>query len=240
MSVKHLPKGSPFPPLTPGMMRMYNMQFCPFAQRTKLVLEYKEIPHEVVNVNLKYKPDWFRARNPLGLVPTLELGDIVVNESNVCNEFLDELYPNRKLIPSDIVRRARDRMLIETFGQVTGLFYEIPKSVAEGTQERPVKKWRRHMKRYENELQQRGEYFGGGSPCMVDFALWPWFERLGVITVIAPETDVTSEEYPHLSTWIARMMELPAVKKTYINPRGHINFFKTLREGNPDYDYVAA
>ena len=74
--------------------------------------------HEIVNINLRHKPDWFKARNPIGLVPTLELDDIVVHESNVCDEYLDEVYPEPRLVPTDPLQKAKDKMLIETFGKV--------------------------------------------------------------------------------------------------------------------------
>ncbi len=35
------------------------MRFCPFAERTMLVLLAKKIPFNVINVNLKKKPAWF-------------------------------------------------------------------------------------------------------------------------------------------------------------------------------------
>ena len=34
-------------------------RFCPYAQRTMLTLLAKGVPFEVVNINLKNKPDWF-------------------------------------------------------------------------------------------------------------------------------------------------------------------------------------
>lgn len=76
---------------------------------------------ETVNINLKQKPDWFRARNPIGLVPVLEFDDKIVYESNVCNEYLDNIYPTPKLIPTDFYQASRDKMLWETFGKVNKL-----------------------------------------------------------------------------------------------------------------------
>jgi len=75
---------------------------------------------------------------------------------------------------------------------------------------------------------------------MVDFMIWPWFERLGVLTIIAPETEITSATFPNLSSWMTRMFDLPAVKATVYPPEDHIHFFKSLREGAPDYDYGLA
>jgi hypothetical protein len=43
MSQKALTIGNEFPPLTPGMLRLYSMRFCPYSQRVRLVLEAKKI-----------------------------------------------------------------------------------------------------------------------------------------------------------------------------------------------------
>uniref|UniRef100_A0A3Q1ERT0 Glutathione S-transferase omega 1 n=1 Tax=Acanthochromis polyacanthus TaxID=80966 RepID=A0A3Q1ERT0_9TELE len=75
-----------------------SMRFCPFAQRARLVLAAKGINHETVNINLKEKPDWFLAKNPLGLVPVLETsaGEIIY-ESPITCDYLDEVYAGKKL-----------------------------------------------------------------------------------------------------------------------------------------------
>merc|ERR1711963_939790 len=93
MTERNHPKGSAFPPLTKGKLRLYSMRFCPYGQRTRLVLAHKNIPHETINVDLKEKPEWFLERNPLGLVPTLEQDDKIVYESLITCEYLDDTYP---------------------------------------------------------------------------------------------------------------------------------------------------
>lgn len=232
-----LGKGTKCPPLTPGVMRIYSMRFCPYAQRTRLVLQYKQIPHELVNINLKHKPKWLRERYPAGLVPILEKDGQVVYESSVCNDYLDEMYPEPKLTPSDPFKKAEDKMLSETFSKVIALYYEVPASLANDTFPVTLKKYLREMQRYENALEKRGDFFGGAKPCMVDFMIWPWFERIGVISVVAPETDITEDRFPRLAAWMKRMYEIPAVINTYEKPEHHAHFFKTLREGNPEYDH---
>lgn len=72
---------------------------------------------------------------------------------------------------------------------------------------------------------------------MVDFMIWPWFERLECISKVAPETDITNINFPLLACWMERMNQIPAVQNTFVKPEHHIQFFTGLREGNPDYDY---
>ena len=41
--IVHLLIGDALPPVDPTRMRLYSMRFCPFVQRTQLVLEHKKI-----------------------------------------------------------------------------------------------------------------------------------------------------------------------------------------------------
>ena len=81
-------------------------------------MKYILFSHETVNVNLKWKPDWFLARNPLGLVPVLEENDKIVYESVACDDYLDDIYPQNKLTPSDPYTKARHKTLMEIFNKV--------------------------------------------------------------------------------------------------------------------------
>lgn len=58
-------------------------------------------------------PDYL-ALNPQGLLPTLETGDAVLTQSLAICEYLDEVYPDPPLLPSD----ARERAYVRAFSQV--------------------------------------------------------------------------------------------------------------------------
>lgn len=75
---------------------------------------YVSFSHEIININLKNKPDWFFEKNPLGLVPVLEDSKgKVVYESVITCEYLDEAYPGKKLWPEDPYEKARQKMIFE-------------------------------------------------------------------------------------------------------------------------------
>lgn len=233
-----LGKGDDCPPLKPGTLRLYSMRFCPYAQRTRLVLAHKGIISETVNVNLKRKPDWLFKMNPMGLVPVLQFDNKVLHESAVCNDFLDEVYPGPKLNPADPYQRARDRQLWESMNKMINSFYEV--AGTRGQDKKSFDQLMRSFARYEKELASRthGPFFGGASVSMVDFMLWPWFERLPIVNIIVPETAINSSNYPLLASWIEHMREVPAVKATMFDVHAHAHFMKTLRvDKNPDYDY---
>ena len=78
--------------------------------------------YETININLQSKPAWFLNNiNPLGQVPAIQLTDTIVYDSVICNDYLDEVYPGDKLVPSDPYLRARDKMLMEHYTKVNVL-----------------------------------------------------------------------------------------------------------------------
>lgn len=81
----------------------------------------------MVNIHLSKKPEWFLEKiNPLGKVPAIQKDDKVVYESAVCCDYLDQVYPGNKLTPDDPYQQARDKILMEHFGQVcVGVYYKI-------------------------------------------------------------------------------------------------------------------
>ncbi|XP_059156089.1 glutathione S-transferase omega-1-like [Physella acuta] len=236
MTQKSFQKGTPLPPLQPGLLRLYSMRFCPFAQRTRLVLLYKNIPFETINVDLKHKPDWFFDKNPLGLVPIVELDDKIIYESTATCEWLDDIYPQHRLQPSDPYTKAWDRTLLEYFGKLTTLIYAFLREPDK--REKNVEELQKHLKFYEDTLAKRtGPFFGGETPSMIDFYLWPHFERIPVLESIDTRAGVSKDNFPHLATWFDVMCQLPAVKATMWDAKTHLHFIQSYASGKPDYDF---
>lgn len=238
MDIKCLKADTPFPPLQKTALRLYSMRFCPYAQRTRLVLEHKQIPYETVNVDLLSKPTWFWERNPLGTVPILEKGDQVIYESTATCEWLDDLHTNNRLTSSDPYIKAKDRILLEYFGKISGLFYgklRRPADIEEGIQE-----LQKHYQFYETELAKRtGPFFGDNGPSMIDFYIWPHLERIPALAKHKEDVriDVDPEQLPLLARWFTAMYTVPAVKATMIDTDTHERFLQSYVEGKLDCDF---
>uniref|UniRef100_A0A915APK8 Glutathione S-transferase omega n=1 Tax=Parascaris univalens TaxID=6257 RepID=A0A915APK8_PARUN len=102
--------------LQAGHFRLYSMRFCPFSKRALIYLAKKGIKAEIININLKEKPEWYFAKNSDGAVPTLEYDGKVVSESTVISQFLDDLMPETSILPKDPYERAQQRIL---FGKLS-------------------------------------------------------------------------------------------------------------------------
>ena len=72
---------------------------------------------------------------------------------------------------------------------------------------------------------------------MVDFMLWPWFERMPLLHLVIPETAISPTEFPYLTSWVRHMYDQPAVKATMFDIDSHAHFLRTYREKKWDYDY---
>ncbi|XP_005105950.1 glutathione S-transferase omega-1 [Aplysia californica] len=236
MDVKSSRVGSPLPPLQKTALRIYSMRFCPYAQRTRLVLAHKNIPYETVNIDLSSKPSWFFEKNPLGTVPVLEKGDKIIYESTATCEWLDDVYPHNRLTPSDPYIKARDRMILEYYGKITGLFYG--KLRKDDTLEEGIQELQTRYQFFEDELARReGPLFGGEQPAMVDFYIWPHFERLPIVARKDQRIAVNVTSFPRLARWYSAMYKVPAIKAMEVDPDTQEYFLKTVVAGAPDFDY---
>jgi len=88
-------------------MKLYSYFRSSAAYRVRIALNLKAIVVEQVGVHLVKEGGWqktpeYRARNPQGLVPALELDNgTVLTQSLAIIDYLDTVFPEPRLIPAD-------------------------------------------------------------------------------------------------------------------------------------------
>jgi maleylpyruvate isomerase len=95
-------------------MRLHDYWRSSAAYRVRIALNLKGIAYEPVAVNLRqgaHRTLDYLARNPQGLVPTLDAGELVLTQSLAAIEYLDETHPDPPLLPKDRAARAEVRSL---------------------------------------------------------------------------------------------------------------------------------
>lgn len=97
------------------MMVLYSGTTCPFSQRCRLVLFEKGMDFEVRDVDLFNKPEDISTMNPYGQVPILVERELILYESNIINEYIDERFPHPQLMPADPLMRSRARLMLFNF-----------------------------------------------------------------------------------------------------------------------------
>ena len=71
---------------------------------------------------------------------------------------------------------------------------------------------------------------------MIYFIVYPHIERVVLFHKVVPEMEFTQEEYPLLYSWIRRMQEVPAVRKTMHPDEQHVEFLKNYAVGKKECD----
>lgn len=97
------------------MLTLYHYWDSTCSMKVRFCLNEKQIPHEKVFVDLlkfeQLKPQ-FLAINPNGVVPAIVHDGRPIIESTVINEYLEEVFPTRPMLPKDPVARAQVRALV--------------------------------------------------------------------------------------------------------------------------------
>nr|XP_971184.1 PREDICTED: pyrimidodiazepine synthase-like [Tribolium castaneum] len=241
MPQPHLTTGSPQPPKIEGKLRLYSMEYCPYAHRVRLVLNAKNIPHDIVNINLINQPEWYFKIHPQGYVPALDTGSQIVIESLHICDFLDEKYPSPPLFPQDPASKQRDKDLLKKIQPMHGVFLRCISLNENKSLEEWATEFVPHLETFETELSNRGTtFFGGEKPGMVDYMLWPWGERVGTIVIAhGQQLPFASDQFPLLRKWRKAMRGDPVCDGLYYGPEKYWKIIQIkFRKAPPEYDNV--
>ena len=173
--------------------------------RTRMVLHEKGIDFEVHEVDLSNKSEEFLSVSPYGKVPVLSVNGTSLYESNIVNEYLEEVYDSPRLMPENPEERASVRSWMAFaddyfFPSV----YRVRMGPQRGYSEDEIREAKEKLydalSRLEHQLEGR-EYLVG-EYTLADIAHAGNFHRL---RVLANSGEVSLEKYPSVMVWIERV-----------------------------------
>ena len=188
------------------------------SYRVRLALNIKNVDFTLRSVNLldgEHKQASYMDQNPMGLVPTLSIGDLHLNQSLAIIDYLDHIWPEPRLVSDDPVERSR------TLAQALNIAADIHpiNNMAIGNylkehfgvDQDGVVQWMHHwMKRgfdaLEREAPESG-LFGGDTPNLADICLIPQLYN-------ARRFEMDLVAYPKLVSIDAKCAELEAFQKS--------------------------
>uniref|UniRef100_F7AV59 Glutathione S-transferase omega n=1 Tax=Ciona intestinalis TaxID=7719 RepID=F7AV59_CIOIN len=225
-----LGSAEPTPPAK-GVLRVYGMKFCPYVQRLKLVLAAKGVAHETININLLSKPKWYFTKNPMGKVPTIEIDDVVIYESDIVSEYVDAVYPGRKLCTTNALKSAKEKMFLVYWGNNCVVnYYKYARELKNNDQEAKdafcalVKEG---LEKTATFLENNGTpYICGSQPGLTDYLLYPHLERINAIV------PVDLKQIPRVKAYFDAMQEDEAVKSCRFSNELHLEFIKKYVTGD--------
>lgn len=179
------------------MPTLYTAARCPYAARARIVLAEKGLGYEAVEIDLSDRPAWLYEKNPLGRVPVYEEdGGLVLPESRVIMEYLEERYPEPALWPADPAERALGRLWLERFDDRLGdAYYAVRRG--ESREELDSR-----LADLDGALEAQ-PYLSGREYGLADAGYVPWILR----AVERFEVELG----PALADWLERLVARPAI-----------------------------
>ncbi len=200
------------------MNRLYHFPLSPFCRKVRLTLAEKKQDVELIEERYwEPSPDFLR-RNPAGKVPVLRMDARVLSESQAICEYLDDLFPEPRLMPREPEARYEVRRLCAWFDdkfnhEVTAklLNERINKKVmGMGTPDsRAIKdgaaKIKYHID-YMGWLLDQRRWLAGDAMSLADFAAAAHLSCLDYIS------DVDWHRSPVVKDWYAKIKSRPSFR----------------------------
>ncbi len=181
------------------MMQLYSGTTCPFSHRCRFVLYEKGMDFQVIDVDLYNKPEDINVMNPYGQVPILVERDLILYESNIINEYIDERFPHPQLMPADPVMRARARLFLFNFERE--LFIHVQTLERRDHHKDTSKQMDKARLRIRDRLTQltpifmKNKYMLGDDFSMLDVAIAPLLWRLDYYGIQLPKQAAPIQKY---------------------------------------------
>ncbi len=185
--------------------RLYNTQRCPYARRTRIVLYEKGIDFDVYEVDLSNKSEEFLSVSPYGKVPVLAVNGTSLYESNIVNEYLDEVHQTPRLMPEGPEGRALARSWMAFADDYFfPTVFRIHMGSQRGFSEEQVQEARGKLRDALSRLERRleGKDYLVGDYTLADIAHAGNFHRL---RELAERGDLPLQEYPNVAAWMERL-----------------------------------
>ncbi|WBF65569.1 MAG: glutathione S-transferase N-terminal domain-containing protein [Candidatus Kinetoplastibacterium crithidii] len=180
------------------MMVLYSGETCPFSHRCRFVLFEKWMDFEIHNVDLKNKPKEIFDMNSYGQVPILSERELILYESNIINEYIDERFPHPQLMPADPLTRARVRLFLYTFEKELFSQVKILESQNTNINEKNILEARNNIKERLTQLSPiltKNKFLLGDDFSMLDIAIAPLLWRLEHYGISLPKSAAPLQKY---------------------------------------------
>lgn len=183
---------------------LYSFRRCPYAIRARMTLSYAGVPHQMIEVSLKNKPQALLTLSPKGTVPVLRCADGTVIEQSL-----------------DIMLWALQQN--DPAGWLSGYESEIVQHLI-ACNDGPFKKWLdryKYFERYPEQTQQEYRaqaeqalialledrlsttpFLCGNHPTIADVAIFPFVRQFAAVDANWFDASEWKETRRWLSAWI--------------------------------------
>ncbi len=167
------------------VMTLYSEPDSAHSHRTRIVLAEKDIVVDIIDIDPANKPEDLLAVNPYDDSPTLVDRELMLYDSRIIMEYLDERFPHPPLLPVDPVSRARCRLALY---RIENDWYRLLEKLESGLTANPdqVRKELRESLTLVSPILDRMPYFLHDEFTIVDCSIAPIIWRLPYLGIDLP------------------------------------------------------
>ena len=166
----------------------------------------------------------------------LKVGDEVLFESAVINEYLDEITGG-ELQPADPLERARNRAWVEFASNMLGNHYMMKMSQDEDRYTRYRDTLVEKLLRVERRLGE-GPWFNGEQFSLADTAFAPLFRHDSVAQ--RQMSIIDTDRMPKVVAWADRLLALPEVRDSVVDEFDDLYLAALQKNGSYSLTQLAA
>jgi glutathione S-transferase len=198
-------------------MKLYNANLSNFATKSRLVIYEKGIDVEMTPIpGGQPSSEEYAKINMLGKMPALDVDGLVIPESEVINEYLEDKFPNPPLLPKSPEGRAKVRVITRFHDlylepPLRALFGQMnPKTRDEKVVGEKVTDFKKRLDQLEKILADGG-FATGSDFTLADCALAP---TMFFATNLLPAFGAQPlDGRPRVAAWWKHVQSRPSVKK---------------------------
>lgn len=172
-----------------SVMTLFSDPKDPNSHRVRLMAKEKDIPVDIVDVTEETgMPEDLLELNPFGTLPTLVDRDLVLYDTQVIIEYLDERFPHPPLMSVDPISKARARQMLR---QIEQEWYALANTITNSDDPEAVKEARRDLS--ERLIQmipafEHQPFFMSNEYSLVDISLAVLMWRLPSLGIDLPKS----------------------------------------------------
>lgn len=203
------------------MLKLCGFHISNYHNKVRIALLEKGIAFEEDATCKPSQDEAFLARSPLGKVPWIELGDgRRLTESEAILEYLEEVYPEKPLLPKDPFERAKVRELVtylEWYLEMSARrlypYAFFGKGAAPESTKASVEKDLNKALRALRGMARFSPFIAGGELTMADCAAFVHLPLVSLTTKMIYGRDFLEEGLPQAKAYVRMLGERPAFAK---------------------------
>jgi len=180
-----------------SVMTLYTGSNDIYNHRTRIVLAEKGVAVDIIEIDPENKPEDLLDLNPYQQVPTLVDRSLVLFESRIIMEYLDERFPHPPLLPVYPVSRAKFRLMMF---RIEKDWYPLVELIENGTEQQVEKAKKELLESLLNvaPLFKEYPYFLSEDFSLIDCCVAPVLWRLPSMDMEIPKSAKLLQRYANL------------------------------------------